>query len=117
MRKLGFFSLVLGSALALGCSRATATDSIGSNELNTVVDPDYLTFASRAEAETWFTGYRPKIEALFGPGAGPALAENDAQTVRVQALIAKHWPTVVARFGVTIPMPYAIVVPTTWVNA
>lgn len=117
MLKLTFSALV--AALAIGCAPTSSDNDrplSSESEIGTA-DGDYLTFASRAEAEAWFAAYRPKIEGLFGPGAGPAVAAEDPQTQRIDRLVAKHWPTIVRRFGVRIPQPYALVVPSTITNA
>jgi hypothetical protein len=77
-------------------------------------DADYQVFASQTDAVSFIV---QNAQQYLGDGKPTPLASDDPKTVRVQAAIARHWPTIQRVYAPNIPMPVPVIIDIPVMNA
>jgi len=111
--------LAILAALSVACSAPSDDDGGTSSAIAQTesFDSDYLVFGNRDEALAWFATMRPLMATVGIPTTRDVLPVDHPDTVRVRALVEKHWRAIVPRFSPHIPFPQILVIDAPIANA
>ncbi len=104
LMRLPTVAAVAALLFAAACAEPSSTESSGDEAAVTATDPDYMVFASHAEALAWFEPGQASMAGSFGPISAVA-PEDDPRIPRIRAMIRRHWAAIVPRFAPRIPAP------------